>query len=88
MRVGCTQGIWPGLEFRMIVDQFYINGEWTVPDRPSWLALIDPATEAEVGKVALGSNSDVLRAVAAAKAALPTFSSTTPKSGQRCCGGF
>ncbi len=62
----------------MLIDRFYINGEWVEPQNPSWLPMIDPATERAIGKIAMGGSNDVDRAVAAAKAALPSFASTKP----------
>jgi aldehyde dehydrogenase (NAD+) len=57
--------------------QFYINGAWTDPVEPRTLDVINPATEEVAGHISLGSAADVNRAVAAAKAAFPTFSRTT-----------
>ena len=57
--------------------KFYIDGQWVdMPDRPT-LDVINPATEAVAGRIALGTAADVDRAVAAAKAAFPRFSRTT-----------
>jgi aldehyde dehydrogenase (NAD+) len=59
--------------------QFYIDGEWVSPlaAAPAHLDVINPATEAVIGQVALGSAADVDRAVAAARAAFVTYSQTT-----------
>ncbi len=57
--------------------QFYINGEWVDPVTPKTLDVINPATEEPLGKISLGSDSDVDKAVAAAKAAFESFSQTT-----------
>ena len=62
----------------ILIDRLYINGEWTAPQNPTWMPMIDPATEDVIGKIALGDENDVDRAVAAAKAALPSFSMTAP----------
>lgn len=61
--------------------KFYINGEWVDPVVPASLAatldVINPATEQVFAKIAMGTSADVDRAVAAAKAAFPSFSMTT-----------
>ena len=57
--------------------QFYINGEWVDPVTPKTLDVINPATEEAVGRISLGSKADVDKAVAAAKAAFPSFSQTS-----------
>lgn len=54
--------------------QFYIDGAWVDPVNPSFLDVIDPATEEPIDKIAMGSAADVGRAVAAARAAFPGFS--------------
>jgi aldehyde dehydrogenase (NAD+) len=57
--------------------QFYINGEWVQPIEQRPFQLVNPATEEVFASVALGSAADVNRAVAAARAAFPAFSSMT-----------
>lgn len=57
--------------------QFYINGEWIDPAAPHDFDVIDPATEEVCGVISLGSEADVDKAVAAAKAAFETFSQTS-----------
>ena len=57
--------------------QFYINGEWVDPVTPKELDVINPATEDVCAHISLGSEEDVNRAVAAAKAAFATFSRTS-----------
>jgi aldehyde dehydrogenase (NAD+) len=57
--------------------KFYINGAWVPPAEPKTLDVINPATEAVAGHISMGGQTDVNRAVAAAKAAFPTFSRTT-----------
>jgi len=57
--------------------KFYVNGAWVEPDDPRPLDVINPATERPVGRVMLGNARDVDAAVAAARAAFPTFSRTT-----------
>ena len=57
--------------------KFYIDGEWVDPVEPRTLDVINPATEAVVGRISLGSAADVDKAVAAAKRAAPGFANTT-----------
>ncbi|MDD3353449.1 aldehyde dehydrogenase family protein [Zoogloea sp.] len=57
--------------------QFYINGQWVEPARAGLLEVINPATEAVAGTIALGTATDVDQAVAAARAAFPAFAATT-----------
>ncbi len=47
--------------------QFYIGGEWVDPIAPSFVDVINPATEEPVATLAIGTAADVDRAVAAAK---------------------
>jgi aldehyde dehydrogenase (NAD+) len=56
---------------------FYINGEWTPPATPNTHAVENPATEQVIARISLGSQADVDRAVAAARAAFESFSQTT-----------
>jgi aldehyde dehydrogenase (NAD+) len=58
--------------------EFYIGGEWAPPSCPNDYYVINPATEEVVGMISLGSTDDAARAVAAAKAAFPEYSQTTP----------
>lgn len=57
--------------------KFYIDGAWVEPAGQETLDVINPATEEVAGRIALGSLSDVDRAVAAAHAAFPAFSETS-----------
>ncbi|NBB13650.1 aldehyde dehydrogenase family protein [Pseudomonas sp. SLFW] len=57
--------------------KFYIDGQWVEPASPSWFDVIDPATETVVERLALGDASDVNRAVAAARKALPSYAQTS-----------
>lgn len=56
---------------------FYINGQWVLPERENTLEVINPATEQPMGIISMGSKADVDKAVAAAKAAFPAWSQTT-----------
>jgi len=57
--------------------QFYIKGEWVDPVEPRALEVENPATEENFARISIGSSADVDKAVAAAKAAFPTFSQTS-----------
>ena len=57
--------------------KFYIGGHWVKPLSPATLPVLNPATEAQIGTVAMGNAADVDRAVAAAKAAFSGFSTTS-----------
>ncbi len=54
--------------------QFYIDGAWVDPLQPHELPVINPATEAEIGSISLGSAADAQRAVLAARNAFEEFS--------------
>jgi len=56
---------------------FYINGQWVLPEQEQTLEVINPATEQAMGIISLGSKADVDKAVAAARAAFPAWSQTT-----------
>jgi NAD-dependent aldehyde dehydrogenases len=56
--------------------QFYINGQWVNPSRENTWAVIDPSTEEPCAFINLASEEDVDAAVAAAKAALPSWRGT------------
>ena len=57
--------------------KFYINGEWVDPVTPATLDVINPTTEEPFATISMGSEADVNKAVAAAKAAFESFSRTT-----------
>ncbi|MFN3854853.1 MAG: aldehyde dehydrogenase family protein, partial [Phreatobacter sp.] len=57
--------------------KFYINGEWVAPLGSKTLDVIDPSTEEAFATIALGTEADVDRAVAAARQAFRTFSQTS-----------
>ncbi len=60
-------------------DSFYIGGEW-VPAGTAHtrVEVLNPATEEVLAKVAMAENEDVDKAVAAALAAFPSWSQTSP----------
>lgn len=57
--------------------KFYINGNWVDPIEGTPCDVINPATEEPCGQIMLASTADVDAAIAAAKAAFPSFSKTT-----------
>lgn len=57
--------------------QFYIGGSWVGPHTDTVLDVVDPATEEPIEAIALGGPADVDDAVAAARAAFPSFASTS-----------
>lgn len=56
---------------------FYINGEWVAPARPNDFDVINPSTEEVCAVISLGSEEDTDAAVAAARAAFPSWSQTS-----------
>jgi aldehyde dehydrogenase (NAD+) len=54
--------------------QFYIGGEWVDPAEPRPFDVIDPSTEEPIGRISLGGQKDVERAVAAARGAFGAWS--------------
>jgi len=61
----------------MGLDRFYIGGEWVAPVFHRRGRVVDPASYAVLGEVALGNEKDVDRAVGAARRALEAQSSWT-----------
>ena len=57
-------------------DKFYIDGAWASPAGSGTLAVVNPATEELIARVAAGSSDDAARAVGAAAAAFPGWSAT------------
>lgn len=57
--------------------KFYIGGQWTDPEQPRTMDVVNPATEEVCGKIAAGSAADVDRAVAAARGAFAGWSTTS-----------
>jgi aldehyde dehydrogenase (NAD+) len=55
----------------------FINGEWVESTGSKTIDVINPATEEVIGQICDGTKEDLERAVAAAKAAFPTFSQTS-----------
>ncbi len=57
--------------------KFYIDGQWVDPIGAGTVDLVNPATEEVSGKIALGSEADVDKAVKAARKAFSTYSQTS-----------
>ena len=57
--------------------KFYINGAWVQPSSRIEFPVLNPATEEQIGLITLGTQTDVDRAVSAAKTAFETFSRTS-----------
>ncbi len=55
------------------LSKFYIAGEWVNPISDDIMPVLNPATEEQIGTVALGNTADVDNAVAAAKSAFNSF---------------
>ena len=59
------------------LSNFYISGQWVNPISEASMPVLNPATEEQIGTVALGNAADVDSAVAAAKSAFDSFSLTS-----------
>ena len=59
------------------LQKFYINGKWVEPRSKNTMPVINPATEEQIGTVAMGNAEDVDLAVSAANDAFVTFSQTS-----------
>ena len=57
--------------------KFYINGQWVEPSKKNDFEVINPSDESVCAVITLGSQEDTNAAVAAARAALPLWSSST-----------
>ena len=55
---------------------FYIDGKWVTPTSQIRFPVLNPATEAQIGKIILGNTADVDLAVVAANNAFETYSQT------------
>ena len=60
----------------------FIGGEWVSSDSGKTIDLINPATGAVLTKIQAGNAKDIERAVAAAKAAFPKWSESSPAERQ------
>ncbi|MCJ9427958.1 aldehyde dehydrogenase family protein [Kordiimonas marina] len=54
--------------------RYYIDGAWVAPEAPRYDDIVNPATGEAFAQIALGNEADVNKAVAAARAAFPSFS--------------
>ncbi|MHB1906077.1 MAG: aldehyde dehydrogenase family protein [Acidimicrobiales bacterium] len=63
----------------VIRDAFYIGGEWVAPSSPEVLEVTSSGTGELYATVPAGTAQDAARAVAAAAAAFPAWSVTSPK---------
>lgn len=61
----------------MSQNQLYINGQWTDSTGNETSDVINPATEEVFDRVAIGTEEDVDKAVAAAKEAFPSWNATS-----------
>ena len=59
------------------INRFYIDGQWVAPSGSRTMAVINPASEEPCGSVALGEQTDVDKAVAAAQRAFESYSQTS-----------
>ena len=57
--------------------KFYIDGQWVDPETSQTASVINPATEEVSGRIAMGAEADVEKAVAAARRAFPAWSRTS-----------
>ena len=60
--------------------KFYIDGRWVAPIDGTDFAVINPATEDAFATISLGGQKDAEAAIAAAKAAFPAWSVTSPQT--------
>lgn len=58
-------------------EKFYIGGAWVSPHEARVFPVVNPATEERIYDLAIGGPADVDAAVAAARAAWPSFAATT-----------
>ncbi len=59
-----------------IRDKLYLDGQWTAPRGAKTIEVINPSTEAVIGRVPEGTNEDAGAAVAAARAAFDGWAAT------------
>ena len=57
--------------------KFYINGQWVEPSKKNDFEVINPSDESVCAVISLGSKNDTDAAVAAARSALPVWSSSS-----------
>jgi delta 1-pyrroline-5-carboxylate dehydrogenase len=66
--------------------KFYIDGRWVAPIDGTDFPVINPATEDAFATISLGGQKDAEAAIAAAKAAFPAWSVTSPANPHRLSG--
>src|SRR5690242_11053832 len=66
-----------GIQEKLELRRFYIDGAWIEPAEAHTFTLINPATEEPVATISLGSKADVDLAVQAASRAFESFSQTS-----------
>ncbi len=59
------------------LSRFFVNGAWVTPHSDQHFAVMNPATDRQIGEIVLGNAKDVEAAVAAAKIAFDSYSQTT-----------
>ena len=59
------------------LQKFYIGGQWVASSSDATLPVLNPATERQIGTIAMGHQADVDKAVAAASAAFESYSRTS-----------
>ncbi len=60
-------------------DKFYINGQWVTPSGHGHIDVVSASTEEVIGTIPAGNERDADLAIAAARAAFPAWSTTTPE---------
>ena len=63
----------------MKLDKFYINGQWVDPVKDETINIINPANESVIGKLNVGNEQDIDKAVTSAKKAFSNFSKTSAR---------
>ena len=59
------------------LNKFYIDGSWVTPNSSQTMVVLNPATEMQIGTIALGNEIDVNMAVAAATKSFASYSQTS-----------
>src|SRR5689334_16347738 len=71
------------MNLQKIQDKLYINGQWARPAGPGMIDVINSTTEEVLGRLPEGTAEDVNAAVAAARAAFETWSTTSVEERRR-----
>lgn len=66
-----------------LLGRIFVGGEWRDPAGSATATVTNPATEGPVADIALGNRADVDDAVAAARAAFPSWAATAPEERAR-----